>query len=432
MTHSTVRTIDGAPLARVEGEGKLRIELRDGGVEDLQLRIFEPPRFFEGFLRGRAHTEPPDITARICGICPVAYQMSACAAIEDACGVTVDGQLQELRRLLYCGEWIESHALHVYMLHAPDFLGYDGVVPMAQDHRAVVERGLRLKRAGNRILEVLGGRAIHPINVRVGGFYRIPPAAELRELAAELAWALEAAVDTVEWVSGFTFPDFESGWDLIALRETGEYPALGRRVTSSSGRLDVDAAELPLHVHEHQVAHSTALHSTWDGGEYLVGALSRYAVSGRWLPPRARDAARDAGLGDVCRNPFRSIVVRSVEMVAACEEALRVLEGFITPPAASVDVAPRAGAGHGVSEAPRGLLYHRYELGADGSIAAATIMPPTSQNQPAIEHDLRRFAEQNLDADDATLARRCEELVRSYDPCISCATHFLDVTVVRS
>lgn len=358
--------------------------------------------------------------------------VSACSAIEDACGVTVDGQLAALRRLLYCGEWLESHALHVYMLHAPDFLGYDGVVPMARDHRSIVERGLRLKRAGNRIMEVIGGRAIHPINVRVGGFYRLPHSAELRELAAELMWALEAAVDTVEWVAGFTVPDFTSDWDLVALREPGQYPTMGRRVASASGRLDIDASQFAQHVHEHQVAHSTALHGSWDGGEYLVGALTRYAVSGDSLPPRARAAAHDAGLEQVCRNPFRSIVVRSVEMVAACEEALRILDAYAGPAAASVAVEPRAGAGHGVSEAPRGLLYHRYELGADGTIAAASIVPPTSQNQSAIEHDLRRFAQQNIDSDDATLARRCEQLVRSYDPCISCATHFLDVSVLRA
>ena len=432
MTHNGVRTLDGAPLSRVEGEGRLRITIRDGAVDTVELRIFEPPRFFEALLRGRAYTESPDITARICGICPVAYQMSACAAIEDACGAQVGGALAALRRLLYCGEWLESHALHIYMLHAPDFLGYDSAVSMARDHRTLVQRGLRLKRTGNRILEVIGGRAIHPINVRVGGFYRLPSREELRELHTELQWALGAALETVEWVAGFTFPAFAGSWDLIALREPGAYPTMARTIASASGRLNIDAAEFPRHVQEHHVSHSTALHSTWAGGEYLLGALARYAISGQALTPRAATVARDAGLGEVCRNPFQSIIVRSVELVAACEVALRILESYEAPAAPAEHVAPRAGIGHGVSEAPRGLLYHRYELEGDGTIASATIVPPTSQNQAAIEHDVRRFAGANVDLDDDTLATRCEQLVRAYDPCISCATHFLDVSVIRS
>ena len=218
MTHRNgTRQLDVQALARVEGEGALHVTITDGELTTVELNIYEPPRFFEAFLRGRSYTEPPDITARICGICPVAYQMSSCLAIEDACGVVVDGQLAALRHILYCGEWIESHVLHIYMLHAPDFLGYAGAIAMAQDHRGIVERGLRLKKLGNRLLEVIGGRAIHPINVRVGGFYRVPTVSELAELVPELEWARQAALDTVEWVAGFPMPDYEGDWDLLAL-----------------------------------------------------------------------------------------------------------------------------------------------------------------------------------------------------------------------
>jgi sulfhydrogenase subunit alpha len=197
MTHRE-RTLRVGALARVEGQGAMYVRARDGRVEEVRLDIYEPPRFFEAFLRGRAHTEPPDITARICGICPVAYQMSACRAIEAACGVTVNGHLEALRRLLYCGEWIESHTLHIYLLHAPDFLGYPGAVEMARDHRQVLERGLALKKAGNAIMEVIGGRPIHPVNVRVGGFYRVPTRGELDALAERLRGALDDALATVE------------------------------------------------------------------------------------------------------------------------------------------------------------------------------------------------------------------------------------------
>jgi len=193
-------------LARVEGEGALHVTLKDGAVRDVELRIFEPPRFFEAFLRGRAFGEAPDITARICGICPVAYQMSAVHAMEDALGVAVDGPLRALRRLLYCGEWIESHGLHIYLLHAPDFLGYESAIAMARDHQAEVERGLQLKKVGNEIVQLVGGREIHPINVRVGGFYRTPARRELAPLAERLKWARDAALETVRWVAGFEFP----------------------------------------------------------------------------------------------------------------------------------------------------------------------------------------------------------------------------------
>src|SRR4051794_21981214 len=211
MTHKSTNggrllKVDG--LARVEGEGAMRVSVHGGQVSQVQLHIYEPPRFFEAFLRGRRYTEPPDITARICGICPVAYQMSACLAIEAACGVEVTGAIADLRRLLYCGEWIESHTLHIYLLHAPDFLGYPSALDLARDRRDLVERGLALKKAGNDILELIGGRAIHPVNIRVGGFYRVPTRRELAPLAEKLKRALDQALETVRWAATFEFPDF--------------------------------------------------------------------------------------------------------------------------------------------------------------------------------------------------------------------------------
>jgi len=432
MTHrgSPDRTLHVGALARVEGEGAMHVEVRDGRVTNVQLQIYEPPRFFEAFLRGRGFTEPPDITARICGICPVAYQMSACAAIEDACGATVDGSLQDLRRLLYCGEWIESHALHVYLLHAPDFLGADGAVELARRDRALVERGLQLKKVGNRIMEVVGGRAIHPVNVRVGGFYRAPTTTDLDALIEPLRGALDDALATVDWVSGFEFPDFELDHELVCLRQPGLYPIESGRSLVTSGGLEFDVAEFEAHVIEEHVAHSSALHARLAGrGRYLVGPLARYSLNSQLLSPAAAQAAASAGLGPICRNPFRSIVVRSVEIVHACEEALRLIGRYQRPSQPFVEVTPRAATGSGCTEAPRGTLYHRYDLAADGTILAARIVPPTSQNQPAIEDDLRRFVDARLDWPAGELTSACEQAIRNYDPCISCATHFLDLEV---
>jgi sulfhydrogenase subunit alpha len=439
MTHKNERVLSVAELARVEGEGALYVRTRGNQVEEARLDIYEPPRFFEAFLRGRSYTEPPDITARICGICPVAYQMSACAAMEDACGVTMPAAISDLRRLLYCGEWIESHALHIYLLHAPDFLGYRSGIEMATDRRDLIERGLALKKAGNAIMEAVGGRAIHPVNVRLGGFYRAPARAELAALTEPLKAALDVALDTATWVAGFDFPDHACATDdLLALTRPGTYAIEQGTLTTRSG-LTFPPAGFDAHVREEQVPHSTALHARLVGGvsgvgsgRYLTGPLARYALSSRWLSPLAREAARAAGLGETCGNPFRSIVVRAVETVYAVEEALRLIAAYTPPEPPAVEVPPRAATGHGATEAPRGTLYHRYDIDAGGLITAARIVPPTSQNQAAIEADLRGFVQAHLDLDDAELTRRCEQAIRNYDPCISCSTHFLDLTVERS
>jgi sulfhydrogenase subunit alpha len=431
MTHRNDRALHVAGLARVEGEGAMHVVVESGRVERVELEIYEPPRFFEAFLRGRRHTEPPDITARVCGICPVAYQMSACAAIEDACGVSAPEPIWNLRRLLYCGEWIQSHALHIYLLHAPDFLGYDGAIEMARHHREIVERGLALKKAGNELMEAIGGRAIHPLNIRVGGFYRAPARPDLLRLRDSLQRARDIALETVHWVGGFDFPDFTHSHDLLALSRPGTY-AIERGVPHTSSGLTFSAAEFEDHVVEEQVAHSTALHARLVGhGTYFTGPAARYTLSSQWLSPLAREAARDAGLGDECRNPFQSIVVRAVETLYAVDEALRLIDAYEPPAPSSVEVPPRRARGSGVTEAPRGVLYHRYDLAADGLVETARIVPPTSQNQAGIEHDLRQFVETRLGFDDLTLTRQCEQAIRNYDPCISCATHFLDLTIER-
>ncbi len=432
MTHRADRTLVTTGLARVEGEGSMYVRVAGGAVEEVRLDIYEPPRFFEAFLRGRAYTEPPDITARICGICPVAYQTSACQAIEAACGASLPAGLAGLRRLLYCGEWISSHALHIYMLHAPDFLGYPGAVEMARDHRAIVERGLALRRTANAIMATLGGRSIHPVNVRVGGFYRVPTPAELRPLAEQLRTTLDLAVETVRWVAGFEFPDFSCDHELLALRDPGVY-AIERGTLVTSGGREFTAAQFEEHVIEEQVPHSNALHARLAGlaGSYFTGPLARYSLNSPWLPPAAAESARAAGLGPTCRNPFQSIVVRAVEVVCAVEEAIRLIEDYERPDQPSVPVEPRAGTGHGVSEAPRGVLYHRYALDAAGDVVSAKIVPPTSQNQAAIQDDLRGFVADRLDLDDQALTHQCEQAIRNYDPCISCATHFLSLRVDR-
>jgi coenzyme F420-reducing hydrogenase alpha subunit len=424
MTHGS--RISVPALTRVEGEGGLELVISDGRVTEARLDIYEPPRFFEALLRGRQYTEPPDITARICGICPVAYQMSACQAVEDACKTTVTRQIKNLRRLFYCGEWIESHALHIYLLHAPDFLGYPSGIHLARDHPDIVARGLSIKKAGNELMAAVGGRSVHPVNVKVGGFYRAPAAGELRELVPRLEQARQDAEDTIAWVAGFDFPGFDRDYEFVSLRHPDQYPITEGRIASTSG-LDITPDEYDRHFTEFQVPHSTALHSVLDGRTYLTGPLARYSLNSASLPARVRMAARAAGLEATETNPFRSIVVRAVELLFACDEALRLLYEYRPPDPPAVDVIPRHATGYGCTEAPRGLLYHRYAIAADGTITDAKIVPPTSQNQRAIEADLREFAGPRLGMDHEILTGECEQAVRNHDPCISCAAHFLDL-----
>ncbi len=425
------RTIDVPTLARVEGEGALYVKVARGKVSDVKLRIYEPPRFFEGLLRGRRFSEAPDITARICGICPVAYQMSAVQAMEDALDVTVDDRVRALRRLLYCGEWIESHALHIFMLHAPDFLGYEDAIRMAQDHREVVLRALDIKKTGNALVSVIGGREIHPINVRVGGFYQSPRPQALRALVDTLERARDRSAEAVRWLATLPMPEFEFDYEFVALRHPTEYAMAEGRIVSSSG-LDIPAREFDEHFIEQHLEHSNALHSVMRGvGAYHVGPLARYSLNFDRLSPLAQDAARAAGLGPVCRNPFQSILVRAVELLYACEEAVCLIRRYAPPEPPAAEVVPFAATGHGCTEAPRGILYHGYALASDGSILTARIMPPTAQNQKSIESDLRLFVERHLHLPDDQLQWQCEQAIRNYDPCISCATHFLRLRIDR-
>lgn len=433
-----IRRFNVKPLSRVEGEGALRVRVAGEAVEIAEFNIYEPPRFFEKLLVGREVHEVPDITARICGICPVAYQMSSCHALEKALGIVVTPEICLLRRLLYCGEWLQSHALHVHLLHAPDFLGFESGLAMAATHPQLVENGLKLKALGNRIMEVVGGRAVHPINVTVGGFYKAPQAQQIRGLVPELEWGLETCLALLEVVARFEGPELSVDYECVALRHPADYPLNDGLVVSSgtatTSPLEIVVEDYPQHFAERQVPHSTALHSVrlpWETA-YLTGPVARMNLCRNQLPPRSAAAADACGLEQPIRNPYRSIVARVVEMAAACEIAASIARDAaadISP--CRIGYEPAAGSGCHATEAPRGLLYHRYRLDERGLVAEAEIIPPTSQNQAQVEKDLRGLLPSVLALDDAEATRRCEMLIRSYDPCISCATHFLTLTIER-
>ena len=429
-----IRTISVKAIARVEGEGALNITMRDGVVEDLQFKIYEPPRFYEAFLRGRGFEEVPDITARICGICPVAYQMGACHALEKAMGVfhQVDPAIRTLRDLLYCGEWIESHVLHMFMLHLPDFLGYESAISMAADHGPIVKRSLHIKKAGNDLVSLLGGRSVHPVGVCVGGFHSAPLPADVAMLLPEIKSSLEDMCDLVlTLVKIVKFPELDRDYEFVALCPDNEYPLNLGRIKSNKG-LDVDQDEFGSVASEYQVPHSTALHAMLKEGQpYVVGPLSRLNLNAEKLHPRAAEI-----LNSVCKalkkpipwtNSFLNFMARGVETVHALALAVDIMKNYTMPKRSRIPITPRAGIGGHGTEAPRGICWHEYRTEADGTIASARIMPPTSQNQTALEDDLRQLANQIASASDEEMALKCEHLIRNYDPCISCATHFLKV-----
>jgi coenzyme F420-reducing hydrogenase alpha subunit len=418
-------------LARVEGEGAMELEVRDGRITDLKLRIFEPPRLFEKFLEGRSYTEVPDIVARICGICPVAYQMSAAHAIESIFGAKTTPWVREMRRLFYCGEWIESHALHIHLLALPDFLGYESAIAMAADHPEEVKRGLRLQELGNSLVRLLGARSVHPVGVRAGGFFHAPRAAEMAAKLEECRAALPEMEALVRWVAALDLPDDPQTFTSVALRHPEEYAFNEGRIVSDDG-LDIDISEFHQHFQESHIPHANALHCHLHGKPYLVGPLARVNLNYKQLPEAVRTNLETTPVRFPSNNMFHSALARAVELHFALLEAIRILESYTVPDSPYVEVTPRAGVGYGCTEAPRGILWHRYELDAQGRVVQATIVPPTSQNQARIEEDLRRSLEaMGLDKPDDAIRLRGETVIRNYDPCISCATHFLKVDIKR-
>ncbi|EQD63553.1 nickel-dependent hydrogenase, large subunit [mine drainage metagenome] len=359
--------------------------------------------------------------------------MSACHAMERGLRLAVSPEVRSLRRLLYCGEWIESHALHVYLLHLPDFLGYPDAIRLAKDRPEIVQRGLALKKAGNELMTVLGGREIHPINVRIGGFYRCPAREELQAIRTKLETALYLAEETVRLAAGLTFPNVEEDYEFVSLRHPVEYPMNEGEVVSSRG-IRIPQTRYDEEFQEVQVPYSNALHSVRrGGGSYLVGPLARYALNRDRLGPRADAIVREVGLEPVVRNPFRSVIVRAVEMVEACDQALQIIGQYRPPARPYVEATPPFASDEctAITEAPRGMLYHRYRLNAAGLIEEARIVAPTSQNQKRIEDDVRDVVERSIDLPEESLTHECERAIRNHDPCISCATHFLALDLVR-
>lgn len=423
--------IDVPALTRVEGEGSLKLTVEEGRIEQLQLSIFEPPRYFEKFLEGREYKEVPDIVARICGICPVAYQMTAVQALEQAFGHTSSPWVERMRRLFYCGEWLQSHALHIHLLALPDYLGFDSVIGMAAQHPDAVQRGLSLQALGNVIIKLFGGRSVHPVGVCVGGFHHAPAPEDIAALHKRLLDAREDAAALTRWCALLPLPDDDDEFIGVSLRHRSDYPFYSGKLVGSDG-LSIDAEQWDNHFREEHAPHSTALWSLYNGKPYLVGPLARLNLNLDRLPEPVASNLEQTGITFPSRNMFHSMLARAVEMEIAIHEAIEITESYLLPERPHDPITPCAGVGYGATEAPRGLLWHRYETDANGLITNARIVPPTSQNQARIEQDLHRsLLNFGLDKDDDRIRLHCEKVIRNYDPCISCATHFLTLELER-
>jgi sulfhydrogenase subunit alpha len=423
--------VDTGPLARVEGEGSLVIESEAGKVLDVRLNIFEPPRYYEAFLQGRKVEEVVDIVSRICGICPVAYQISALNALEGLFGLEVDEQVQRLRRLLYLGEWIESHSLHVFMLAAPDFLRVPDALTLAKKEPDLVKKALSLKHLGNSIMAVIGGREIHPVSLKLGGIHKAPTEEALVDLTSKLDTLRAFAEESVRFSAQLESPSLDRDVTFVALREPSGYAITGGDIVSSKG-LHISPSAFEDNFVEHQVEYSHALRSlTKEGGSYMVGPLARVNLNFNRLHPKAREMAAEIGFKPPINDPFKSIVARALELVHALEQVKEEVELYSEPAHPHPSYEYREGTGHGVSEAPRGILYHSYKVNRKGYIEKAKIVPPTAQNQVRIEEDVRGLAPRILEASPEEGRRLSEMAVRNYDPCISCATHFLKLKIRR-
>lgn len=427
-------TIDVKHVTRVEGHGNICIRVRDGALTNVELAIVESPRFFEAFLRGRPYHEAPHITCRICGICSVGHTTASVRGVEAACGIEPSEQTVLLRKLLLLGEHLQSHVLHLYFLAMPDYLGVGSVIPLARTHPDVVQRALRMKKLANDLCAIVGGRHIHPISMHVGGWSHMPDKTDLVGVRDRLKESVADVERTAELMSRLPVPTFERDTEYVALKHVGngEYALYDGDIVSTLDATPTRASQYRSRIRESVVQHSASKHcSSPNSPTYAVGALARFNLNHEQLHPKAAAAANALGLIAPCRNPFHNNTAQLVEVVhdtyTAIELIDRLLERGLTPE--PVRRPERFGTGVGVTEVPRGLLVHEYSIDGDGNIADANLIIPTGQNLANIEADMRARVPALLTTGSTKeqMTLDLEMLVRAYDPCISCATHMLDI-----
>lgn len=412
-------------VARIEGHGTITVDVEGGGVREVRMDIVEPARLFESMVVGRRFDEAPLITSRICGICSPNHAVTSIKAVEAALGVEVSERTKLLRELLVYGSYLQNHATHLYLFAAPDFVGQPSVFPLAETHPDVVARALRIKKLGNELTTMVGGRPVHPVTAVIGGFTSEPAASGFERFAASLHGIARDAAETVDLFASFEVPEFETAGEMLALVSPDTYAIYDGEVAALDGDWRRPVSEYREFVTESVVAHSNAKHSTIGGRTFLVGALARVNQSWERLVPAARVVASKVGMRPVSRNTFMNNLCQAVELVDAAERCAELCERLADSGGSSVpvDFQVRAGEGTGATEAPRGTLYHTVAVDDSGTITAGNVITPTAQNLANLEADMRAFAPTVARLPEAEFVLKIEQLVRAYDPCLSCAVH---------
>jgi sulfhydrogenase subunit alpha len=427
-----MKTVVIEHLARVEGHGGITVELEGDTVGKVHFDVFEGARLLESLVRGKRYDEVAPILSRICSICSAAHSLTSLKATENAFAVRISPQTELLRELLYQGESIESHALHLFLLAAPDYLGFPSAIALAAHKPEAVRLGLRLKKLGNLIQETIGGRAIHPVNVVPGGFGTLPTVDQLIELRNALVEGMkdsDAVIDVMASLPPADFCHCETAYAALLSPNLGSYYAGDEVMVASNGnRSVVRAADYRMLANEQSVLHSHAKHSRFSGRPFMVGSLARLTVNPQGWTGKLAVAMERLQLRLPARNPMDNNKAQAVELVSDVERALEIIElllreGVKDERPAAVHV--RAGTGTAITEAPRGLLIHSYTYDAEGRITAADVITPTALNAASMELHFRRVVEQCTERGEAVIAKRLQMVARAYDPCISCSVHLV-------
>lgn len=415
-------------LSRVEGHAHLVVDANAGEVVECRLEVIETPRFFEKLLVGKHFSEVAGLASRICGVCSHSHTIVSLMATEKAFGLDVSHQVTSLRRLLMCGEILQSHLVHLYFMAVPDYLGVGSLLSLSHSRRELVARALRLKKVGSDLCEVVGGRAIHPVTTCVGGFHRIPEASDLQKLRRQLADSLPDLEQTVELLVGLEWPEFSRQTECLALHDADGYPQFGDTLISSAG-LQVPDKRYNEMIQEYVVQHSTAKHARINDNSYMVGPLARLRQGYHQLTPLAREVADLLELSPTTTNPYLSQGARLVEVLHSVEQAMHLIDELLLDGLVEEKPVVNCKKGEGVAalEAPRGILLHGYSYDREGFLTSADCVIPTAQNLANLEDDLRARVPQIINLDETAFQMELERLVRAYDPCLSCSTHLLTI-----
>ncbi len=405
-------------IARVEGEGAVKLEIKGGKLKELKLNIWEPPRFFEGFLVGRKYDEVPDIVSRICGICPVSHMTTSIYAIEKAVGFTPSLEIKKSRRIMSLSQIAASHLVHLYMLALPDYYRLNMITGLEKE----IKRLIRLKEAVNSVTALFGGRPLHPVAIVAGGFTKVPSRDEIGRLIKKLEDIKEDALETVKMVSRLNYPDFKNNTEYVAIFNKNDYAINEGTITSISG-LNAEIDDYHSYFEEEEVSYSKAKRTVLKGKEpIMVGALSRLNIKFYMLHPEAKKAAEKIGFKILQKNPYLNNVAQAIEIVHSIWECIELLDSLSIKDF-FIKVNVKEGSGSAATEAPRGMLYHQYELNGRGIIERANIVTPTAYNFLSLEESLKKLVNENIDKPVEELSLLCEMLVRAYDPCFSCSVH---------